>query len=149
MELDTLGLRDALGSLCERIGKETSCRCSYAWNPKDVGFLTRIQEINICRIVQEALNNTAKHSCATEAAVEVFTEETGSLVIRIRDNGKGMPGDEESRRRAPGPRRDGFGLRSMEYRAHQAGAEYAFKTAKGGGVCIELRIRYPGQAKEG
>jgi signal transduction histidine kinase/DNA-binding LacI/PurR family transcriptional regulator len=135
MELDTLGFRDTLGALCEFVKKETACRCTYAWNARDVRFLTRAQKINICRIVQEALHNVVKHSFATEAAVEVFTEEAGDLVIRVRDNGRGMP--------HAGGKGFGVGLRSMEYRAHQAGAEYAFKTAKGGGVCIELRISPP------
>jgi signal transduction histidine kinase/DNA-binding LacI/PurR family transcriptional regulator len=138
MELDTLGLRDTLGALCELVKKETVCRCAYAWNAGDVRFLTRAQEINICRIVQEALHNVVKHSLATEAAVDVFIEDAGCLVIRIRDNGRGMFD--------AGEKGDGLGLRTMEYRAHQAGAEYSFKTAKDGGVCIELRIRRPERA---
>jgi signal transduction histidine kinase/DNA-binding LacI/PurR family transcriptional regulator len=140
MELDILGFHDALGALCERVKKETTCCCTYAWNARDVHFLTRAQEINICRIVQEALHNVVKHSFATEAAVEVFTEEAGPLVIRVRDNGRGMPDGEEESLRAGEPRAKGLGLRSMEYRAHQAGADYVFKTAKDKGVCIELRI---------
>ncbi|MDR0731270.1 MAG: sensor histidine kinase, partial [Treponema sp.] len=147
MELDTLGIRDALGALCELVKKETDCHCTYAWNAKDVRFLTRAQEINICRIVQEALHNVVKHSFATEAAVEVFTEKTGCLILRIRDNGRGMPNAGEESCGAPGLH-GGLGLRSMEYRAHQAGAEYAFKSSKGGGVCVELRIRRPEQVKD-
>jgi signal transduction histidine kinase/DNA-binding LacI/PurR family transcriptional regulator len=148
MELDTLGFRDTLGTLCEFVKKETACRCTYVWNARDVSFLTRAQEINICRIVQEALHNVVKHSCATEAAVDVFTEEAGDLVIRVRDNGRGMSNAGEKSCGSPGLRGGGLGLRSMEYRAHQAGAEYALKTAKGGGVCVELRIRHPEQVKD-
>jgi signal transduction histidine kinase/DNA-binding LacI/PurR family transcriptional regulator len=139
MELDSLGLYEALGSLCNAVNRETSCRCTYSWNADTTCFLTRAQEINICRIVQEALHNTVKHSQAAQAAVEVFSE-AGELVIRVRDNGRGFSGGEEKTRRAADPRGKGLGLRSMEYRAHQAGADYRFKTAPGEGVCVELRI---------
>jgi signal transduction histidine kinase len=143
MELDTLGLREALGALCDMVNKETACRCAYAWNAGDTCFLNRAQEINICRIVQEALHNVVKHSLATEAAVEVFAGAEG-LVIRIRDNGKGIANTGGQFRDAAGHHQEGLGLKSMQYRAHQAGAEYAFKTAEGEGVCIELRIRRAG-----
>jgi hypothetical protein len=36
----------------------------------------------------------------------------------------------------------------MKYRAHQAGANYIFKTTPGKGVCIELRIRHTGQSND-
>jgi signal transduction histidine kinase len=140
MELDALGLHATLGSLCDSVNKETSCRCTYDWTAGDIRFLTRAQEINICRIVQEALHNIVKHSHATEAAVEVFPGAKG-IVIRIRDNGRGMPDTGWEHRE--GPHGEGLGLRSMEYRAHQVGADYTFKSVMGEGVCIELRLPYP------
>jgi signal transduction histidine kinase/DNA-binding LacI/PurR family transcriptional regulator len=145
MELDALGLYEALGSLCNAVNRETSCRCAYTWNAGDTAFLSGAQEINICRIVQEALHNVVKHSRADRAAVEVLRE-AGDLVIRIRDNGVGLNENEAPGHDGTGPR-TGLGLRSMEYRAHQAGAEYALKTVPGGGVCVELRL--PGGPKPG
>jgi signal transduction histidine kinase/DNA-binding LacI/PurR family transcriptional regulator len=143
MELDALGLYEALGSLCDSVNREGPCHCTYTWDAGDIRFLSGTQEINICRIVQEALHNVVKHSQAAEAAVEVFRE-AEDLVIRVRDNGRGLP---EAAPKAAGncrdpacPRREGLGIRSMEYRAHQAGAAYALKTARNGGVCVELRI---------
>jgi signal transduction histidine kinase/DNA-binding LacI/PurR family transcriptional regulator len=129
MELDSMGLKQALFSLCDQVNKETSCRCAYTWNTTDADFLSKAQEINIYRIVQEALHNVMKHSSATEAAVEVRTQEE-FLVISIRDNGRGLSVYRE----------EGIGLKSMEYRSHQVGAEYSLKSDKGKGVCIELRI---------
>jgi signal transduction histidine kinase/DNA-binding LacI/PurR family transcriptional regulator len=140
MELDALGLYEALGSLCNLVNTETSCHCAYAWKAGDTGFLTRSQEINICRIVQEALHNVMKHSNATEAAVEVCADTEG-LLIRVRDNGRGIGAEGID---TTGFHREGLGLRSMEYRAHQAGADYALKTAPDKGVCVELHIRHGG-----
>jgi signal transduction histidine kinase/DNA-binding LacI/PurR family transcriptional regulator len=140
MELDALGLDVTLGSLCDLVNKETSCRCTYDWTAGDISFLTRAQEINICRIVQEALHNVVKHSHATEASVEVFAGEDG-LGIQIQDNGRGMPDTELKPPDTDAPHKEGLGLRSMEYRAHQVGATYTCKSAKGQGVCIELHIR--------
>ena len=53
------------------------------------GISNEKMELNIYRIVQEAYNNIIKHSGATK--VSIVTKKTeNELVIRIRDNGKGM-----------------------------------------------------------
>ncbi len=46
--------------------------------------------INIYRIVQEAINNAIKHAEATNIAISLSTTKTGALQLMIKDNGKGM-----------------------------------------------------------
>ncbi|MBN8665310.1 MAG: hypothetical protein J0L83_12080 [Chitinophagales bacterium] len=47
------------------------------------------QQLIIFRVAQEAMQNAMKHAAATVMTLECM-EKTGSLVIRIADNGKGM-----------------------------------------------------------
>jgi signal transduction histidine kinase len=123
MDLDAFGLREAVAGLCDSVSREGGLRCSLSWEAPDPLPLNRNQEINIYRIIQEALQNVLKHSGAELVRVKLFAE--GSLLLlQVKDNGKGMG---KGQRRG----REGLGLRSMEYRAHQLGAEYRLRSRKG------------------
>jgi signal transduction histidine kinase/DNA-binding LacI/PurR family transcriptional regulator len=139
MELDALGLKEALGALCHSINKQTPCRCVYTWSAPEPSPLSSAQDINVYRIIQEALHNVVKHARAGRAEIDV-RKEGPLLIVRVRDDGIGSSPQEGK----PGPtaakRREGLGLRSMEYRAHQLGAEYLFESGKTGGTLVELRI---------
>jgi signal transduction histidine kinase/DNA-binding LacI/PurR family transcriptional regulator len=140
MELDTLGLKNALDSLCRMFNTQTSCRCIYTWSAPELSPLSPAQDINVYRIIQEALQNAAKHSKATRVTVDIRLE-SGILTVTIRDNGIGNSLLEGENPVLDGNRRrEGLGLRSMRYRAHQLGAEYLFKSSKGGGTLVEVRI---------
>jgi signal transduction histidine kinase/DNA-binding LacI/PurR family transcriptional regulator len=133
MELDTLGLKEALSALCHSVSKQTTCRCEYTWSvPRSP--LTPAQDINIYRIIQEALQNAVKHSHATRINVNVnAVEDAGhpALVFSVQDNGTGtiVPGTTGENPILPAGKRSGLGLRSMRYRANQLGAEYRFESA--------------------
>jgi signal transduction histidine kinase len=139
MELDALGLKEALGALCHSINKQTSCRCVCTWSAPEPSPLNTAQDINVYRIIQEALHNVVKHARAGRAEVEVRKDGL-LLIVRVRDDGIGS----SLQAGKPGPsaakRREGLGLRSMEYRAHQLGAEYLFESGKTGGTLVEVRI---------
>jgi signal transduction histidine kinase len=140
MELNSLGLREALASLCHTISKQGSCHCICTWSAPEPSPLTAAQDINLYRIIQEALQNVLKHAKASEASVEVRTDGP-LLIVRIRDNGIGAGPRDDTRSGGPGANpRKGMGLRSMEYRANQLGAEYAFKSGRTGGTLVEVRI---------
>jgi signal transduction histidine kinase/DNA-binding LacI/PurR family transcriptional regulator len=143
MELDTLGLKEALGTLCHTVSKQTTCRCVYTCSVTDFSLSTA-QDINIYRIVQEALQNAVKHSRASQINVTVKTQKK-TLIFSVKDNGVGttVPGypnlNEENPILQEG-KQGGLGLRSMRYRANQLGAEYRFESSPGNGTKIELRI---------
>jgi signal transduction histidine kinase len=133
MDLDAFGLREAIAGLCDSIGREGGIPCTFSWKAPEKLPLNRNQELNIYRIIQEALQNVLKHSGAALAQVEL-SGEAESLRLRIMDNGKGMAG---KGRKGWGQR--SLGLRSMEYRAHQLGAEYRLSSRRGSTV-VELVI---------
>ncbi|HKY06396.1 MAG TPA: ATP-binding protein, partial [Blastocatellia bacterium] len=90
--LDTLGLLPAIeGRLARapaRAARPFSTRfiCRVA---EDEIALTDIERLLVYRIVQEALNNTSKHSEARLCEL-VVTLEGRELLIRVTDDGRGM-----------------------------------------------------------
>jgi signal transduction histidine kinase len=93
------------------------------------------ESIHVYRIVQEALNNVARHSRATEAWVEM-EERPNELFLEIRDNGVGFevgnPGE-----RSPN---DGIGLMGMRERAEHLNGTLDVKSNPGKGTTINVRI---------
>ena len=135
MELDTLGLRDSLEALCSGVNKQTHCECIYSWDAGEKSPLTQSQDINVYRIIQEALHNAVKHARANRITVTVCIIGSAFSAV-VEDNGTGNPElSAESR-----PAGKGLGLRSMRYRAHQAGADYSFESREIGGTMVRINI---------
>jgi signal transduction histidine kinase len=62
----------------------------FASRVEDIdGLFDKETEIHIYRIVQESITNIFKHSAATEATV-VIKRKPSTVLISIRDNGKGF-----------------------------------------------------------
>jgi signal transduction histidine kinase len=78
--------------------------------------------------LREALSNAARHAAASR--VDVSIEANGSLVLMVRDNGRGMTG---STRRS--------GLANLAQRAEELGGAMTVGPADGGGT--ELRWQVP------
>ncbi|HEY5611937.1 MAG TPA: GAF domain-containing sensor histidine kinase [Thermoanaerobaculia bacterium] len=91
-------------------------------------------ELQLIRIVQEALTNVRKHAKATTARVDLRARD-GVLVVTVRDNGIGF--DPATSRRGEFPR---FGLPTMRERAEATGGTLQIEATPGGGTVIEARI---------
>ncbi len=91
--------------------------------------------IHVYRIVQEALNNVARHSKATEAWVEL-EERGGELCLEIRDNGVGFEASPSSDR-SPG---EGIGLMGMRERTEHLNGTLVIQSAPGKGTVISVRV---------
>jgi signal transduction histidine kinase len=83
-------------------------------------------KIVLYRIIQEALNNIAKHSRANRAIIALMKKE-GSIELTVEDNGAGF--DLENRPR-------GFGLGSMRERIELSGGIFMIESAIGHGTTI-------------
>jgi two-component system, NarL family, sensor histidine kinase LiaS len=119
----------ALHELCSDWQQRTGIACGV-----DVADLLAVApdaEQQVFRIVQEALANVAKHSGATHAEVHA-ADEQNTLVLRIRDNGRGF-----DMARAEG---SGVGLSSMRERAESLGGSLRISSAAGG---TRLALRVP------
>lgn len=81
-------------------------------------------------IVKEGVNNIARHSHCTEAAI-VLRVQSGSLLLELRDNGEGF---------VPAQAGDGNGLASMRERARRLGGEFDVVTEKDHGTTLRLVV---------
>lgn len=129
--LDDLGLEVALRRLCE----EFQARYSIAARFSARGVPSRIlasTSVAVYRIVQEALQNVAKH--AGPAAVNIaLIGGTGSLKLSVRDTGSGF--DQESEKS-----RVGLGLISMSQRARLAGGTFEIQSEPNAGTQIHVSV---------
>ena len=87
--------------------------------------------VSLYRIVQEAINNTARHANASHIDVEI-TRSEGSIRIMVTDDGSGLP-KASSRRRG--------GLSNMQTRASLIGATFAVTPSPDGqGTRLEIAL---------
>lgn len=87
-ELDRLGLSETLRSILLKVRESTSMTVTGEIDDVD-GLLPPEGEINLVRIVQEALANVIKHAEATECRVAI-ERHSGGVRLTIKDNGKGF-----------------------------------------------------------
>ncbi|MBI4304776.1 MAG: GAF domain-containing sensor histidine kinase [Chloroflexi bacterium] len=99
--------------------------------------LTPAVEIQLMRIVQEALTNVRKHSGATAANVR-FEPYQGGLRVTVSDNGRGFDVARPVTRGWPR-----FGLQTMRERAQSIDGVLDIETGPGRGTTVTVRI--PGE----
>lgn len=93
-------------------------------------------EINIYRLIQEALNNIKKHSGATRAVIR-FVAAYPDLILRIEDNGKGFDVRKTIQETLTRKR---MGLRNMEERAHILKGSFSIQSKRREGTRILIKI---------
>jgi signal transduction histidine kinase/ligand-binding sensor domain-containing protein len=87
-ELDRLGLSETLRAIIAHVSDASSFSLAGTIDAVD-GLIDKEDEINIVRIVQEALNNIVKYADAKNVFVDVMRE--GPFVLlRVKDDGKGF-----------------------------------------------------------
>jgi signal transduction histidine kinase len=87
-------------------------------------------QVGIYRIAQEALNNTLKHSAATQVVVRL-SDKGNRVKLVIEDNGTGFD---------PERTIGGMGLANMRERARNLGGELSVESSIGGGTKVRLII---------
>ena len=139
-ELDDLGLMPALRSLCSEFTERTGVAIELKTARLPQGLPVDL-ELNLYRIVQEALGNVEKHARATEAILHLVRVGTVVRVV-LRDNGRGFdPAAPRSRKRkGQGP---GMGLVDMQERAAFMGGTCSLNSSIGEGteIVIEMPLR--------
>jgi signal transduction histidine kinase len=94
------------------------------------------QELQVVRIVQEALTNVRKHARASHARVDIRTEGE-TLVATIADDGVGF--NAAARARGEFPQ---FGLSTMRERAESIGGTLAIDSTPGSGTTVRFELPY-------
>lgn len=128
--LDDFGLAAALDAYADAYAKRTGIKVKLFLD-KLLKPLTKEVETAFYRIVQEALNNSAKHSAAKNISIDLIEQNT-QLVLTIVDDGKGCILDIDQK--------NSFGLMGMSERARIVGAEISMKSQVGKGFWIQVTL---------
>lgn len=121
---ESVGLGASVQSLSDRFtaaGFFTTCDIQYS------PVLSKEAELQVYRIIQEALNNVAKHANADAAKITISTA-NNIFTFEIKDNGNGF---DVEKAEAPG---GSFGLQSIRQRALVIGASLSIYSNAGGTV---------------
>lgn len=90
-QLETFGLIKTLESVIMQLNKSGSLRVTLS-AATEPGHMSLSVSLGLYRIIMELLNNTIKHSGATEATIDI-NERDGTIQCRYTDNGKGLTDD--------------------------------------------------------
>lgn len=101
--------------------------------------LPEMSEIQVMRVIQEALSNVRKHAAATNATVTLRARD-GTLVAQVDDDGSGF--DVRSAGRRDWPQ---FGLQTMRERAEAIGGRFSVRSSPGRGTHVAIRVPVKGK----
>lgn len=129
--LESIGLKLSLETFCDQYMEQGELFISH-----DIHYRNKLPgtaELQLFRIVQEAVSNTVKYAGADACKVSLL-EENNTLRLTVQDNGRGFDVDQVL---SSGK---SFGLRSIMQRSKAIGARADIRSSTQGTV-IEIAIR--------
>lgn len=126
--LDDLGLVPALQWQAREVSRRTGVKVKVAAETV-ADDLPDEYRTCVYRIVQEAVNNAARHAHASTVRVEA-RQENGRIRVSIQDDGAGF--DTTSLK--------GMGILGMEERVKKLGGVFRIDSEKGGGTIVSLLL---------
>src|ERR1035441_10288388 len=130
--LDDGGLEKAIDWYLPVFEKQTGIKVRYEKKGTGPAITDRVA-IHVYRVLQEALNNLARHSGSTQAVVRLEFP-PGRLNLEVEDRGAGMP---ESRN---GATRRGIGMTAMRERAELLEGTFEVVRPGEGGTLVRLDV---------
>ena len=131
--LTSFGIFQSLDQLCERLVKQ-GIEASFVF-PKELLFRSKSNELFTFRIIQELINNTLKHSGATEIKLN-FTDSSNSIRMQYQDNGRGFDAEVLKKENL----KNSLGFINIYLRAELMNASLKVRTEQGAGFYFELQI---------
>jgi PAS domain S-box-containing protein len=130
-QLETLGLVSAIKGLCCDFSRQYAISVDFKENGIPPGMPSSVS-LCLFRIVQEGLQNVAKHSKAPDCRVEL-TSENGDVLLNITDSGVGFdPASLKSKA--------GLGLISMRERLRLVNGQVRLLSSPRQGTRLEVRV---------
>jgi signal transduction histidine kinase len=129
--LDDLGIVDAIEWQAHRFRDATGISCDFYSDINGL-ILDPSQSTTVFRIFQEALTNVARHAEATKVDV-LLAEENNKVILRVRDNGKGIEENQISDHKS-------LGLLGMKERAFSCKGDLKIRGFRGHGTVVTLSI---------
>jgi PAS domain S-box-containing protein len=137
--LDQLGLVKTLYLYCEDFSKSATVEIDFAAAGVDELKLDYETQINVYRLIQEALNNIKRHADADRVTIRLVAS-SPDIVIRIKDNGKGFDLNDRKKRALKEKR---MGLQSMVERVRllEGTIKIQSRANKGTYILIEIPLK--------
>lgn len=128
------GLESWLRETCLEFEENTGLKVNLQGSPAAENLPPEIQ-VQLIRIIQEALSNVRKHAQASQAWIEIH-QEGENFKVEIRDDGRGFHPDE-----LPGVSK--YGLQGMHERSDLIGADLLIISAPEEGTIIKVQVPVP------
>lgn len=138
--IDGKGVVRAVEKLTDRFKLDTNFDVFFYhnWSLQD---LDRDVEVEVIRIVQEALANVRKHSKASTVRILMYSSEEGRCSILVEDDGIGLPEPLPAPNLTTG---EHIGMQIMQERAEKIGGEIQFESdPEEGGTLMQLSFTAP------
>jgi len=126
--LEEVGFESAVDSYLSVFERRTNVTVRYT-RSGGACDIPREPSIHLYRVLQEALNNVARHSGSKEAEVRL-TRTPGFVTLEVEDHGAGFSD----------PGRGGLGLVSMRERAELIGGSIEFLPGAAGGALVRVSV---------
>lgn len=128
--MDPLGLMHALQGSVDRFRRMGSGTLEFV-NELPALKMPAEHEAQVFHLVQEALNNVARHAGASHAWLRIAPAGRGEVQITVDDDGIGPAGAQQA-----GPSH--YGLEVMRERARRIGGRLDVRAREGGGTRVQL-----------
>jgi signal transduction histidine kinase len=126
--LEEVGFESALDTYIPVFERRTGITVRYT-KTGELQEISSETSIHLYRVLQEALNNVARHSGSKQAEVRLDCAQT-KLTLAIEDAGRGFGHSQ----------RAGLGLISMRERAELAGGKIEFLSSATGGALVRISV---------
>jgi signal transduction histidine kinase len=128
--LDEAGLESAIRWYIDGFAERSKIHVDLDM-PPNFDRLSSDQEIALFRVVQECLTNIHRHSESPTAAIRI-TREDGDVHLEVKDEGKGIPQDQQVVLNSDGA--VGVGFRGMRERLRQLGGTLNVNSSEEGTI---------------
>lgn len=136
--LDHLGLGQAIFQYCEEFSAKNKIEVDFTCAGIDDVCLDSDTEINLYRLIQEALNNVKKHADASNVTIRLVAS-FPKIILRIEDDGKGF---DVEKRLVAALNEKRMGLRSMEERVSLLKGKMRIQSRPMQGTKILIEVSY-------
>lgn len=133
--LESMGLKMAITHLINDIAEGTGIVGELNFADEDLRYDVKL-EINLFRIVQEALNNIIKYSQATKFGIQLINSKN-SIRLIISDNGKGFNPEEVLKNSGLN---GGMGLLNIKERVESFGGNLKIDSNENDGTILIIEI---------
>jgi two-component system nitrate/nitrite sensor histidine kinase NarX len=129
------GLEGALGEYLVKFSRQTGIKTTLRCDAAAGRALSPRSEVQLLRVVQEALTNVRKHAGAHHAAVSL-KQDRGVVTLEVADDGAGF-----DPARVEVALDHGFGMTAMRERVEQIGGTLEVHTQPGTGTRVVVRLQ--------